>query len=126
MNLAIHCLNGMLLFGLSSRLTDSLYRSGCVAALFLLHPLHVESVAWISERKDVLSTFFLFLTILAYFHYTDRPSLARYFLVMTLFAFGLLAKSMLVTLPILLLLLDDWPLRRTERFMVRPFKMDSL
>ena len=85
------------------------------AALFALHPLHVESVAWVSERKDVLSTFFWMLTLLAYTTYVRRPGTARYLLVLCVFTLGLLAKQMLVTLPFVLLLLDVWPLRRFQQ-----------
>ncbi len=83
-----------------------------VAALFALHPLHVESVAWVAERKDVLSTLFALLTMLAYVRYTARPSATRYVSVIVLFALGLMSKPMLVTLPFVLLLLDYWPLGR--------------
>ena len=83
-----------------------------MAALFALHPLHVESVAWISERKDVLSTFFLMLTFLAYAWYSESPSVRRYLPVALFFLLGLMAKSMIVTAPVLLLLLDFWPLER--------------
>jgi Flp pilus assembly protein TadD len=86
-----------------------------VALVFGLHPLHVESVAWVSERKDVLSTLFWMLTLLAYSAYARKPGVARYCLVAALFAAGLLSKPMLVTVPLLLLLLDGWPLSRTER-----------
>jgi tetratricopeptide (TPR) repeat protein len=91
------------------------WRSAFVAALFALHPVHVESVAWISERKDVLSAFFFLLALGAYARYAARPTLARYALITLVFVLGLLAKSMLVTLPIILLLLDYWPLRRLRR-----------
>ena len=113
-NLVLHCLNGVLLFAVLRYATSSFYRSAIVALLFLLHPLHVESVAWIAERKDVLSTFFLLLTMAAYFRYAEHSSWLWYLVVGTLFALGLLAKPMLVTLPILLLLLDIWPLNRIE------------
>ncbi len=89
-----------------------LWRSAFVAAIFAIHPLHVESVAWISERKDVLSGFFFMLTLLAYAHYARKPNVARYATVTLLFACGLLSKPMLVTLPVVLLLLDYWPLQR--------------
>jgi Tfp pilus assembly protein PilF len=130
-NLVLHTINCLLLFVALYRLTNSVRRSGCVAAFFALHPLHVESVAWISERKDVLSTFFLLLTVLAYVRYATRPSAIRYLLVMALFSLGLLAKPMLVTLPILLLSLDWWPLGRIagscsagrdDRFPLQSFK----
>ena len=110
-----HAANSVLLMLVLTRMTGSIRRSGLVAALFAVHPLHVESVAWIAERKDVLSTFFLFLTILAYLHYVRRPSGGRYSLVALLFAMGLMAKPMLVTLPLMLLLLDYWPLGRFSK-----------
>jgi len=111
-NLLFHIVNSLLLFLLLSRVTGTLWRSAFVAALFALHPLHVESVAWIAERKDVMSTLFLMLTMLAYVRYVERPGLVRYVLVLLSFALGLMAKPMLVTLPFVLLLMDYWPLRR--------------
>ena len=94
------------------RTTAKPWRSAWVAGLFALHPLHVESVAWISERKDVLSTFFWMLTMLAYIRYTRRPGARRYALLLAAYVAGLLSKPMVVTLPFVLLLLDVWPLRR--------------
>ena len=91
-------------------MTGALWRSALVAALFGLHPLHVESVAWVSERKDVLSTLFFMLTLLAYHHYVQRPTMPRYAAVFVLLALGLMSKPMLVTVPFVLLLLDYWPL----------------
>jgi len=114
-NLLFHMANSVLVFLLLQRMTGACWRSAFVAAIFALHPLHVESVAWVSERKDVLSTFFWALTIWAYVRYTERPALARYVVVAVLYALGLLAKPMLVTLPCLLLLLDFWPLRRVPQ-----------
>lgn len=111
-SVAIHIVNAVLLFLLLSRLTGTLWRSAFVAALFALHPLHVESVAWVAERKDVLSALFFMLTLLAYTRYVERPGLARYSLVFCSFTLGLMAKPMLVTLPFVLLLLDYWPLGR--------------
>ncbi len=111
-NLFFHALNTVLLFVLLHRLTGSHWRSALVAALFALHPLHVESVAWIASRKDVLSTLFWFLTTLAYVGYVRQPSLPRYVLMASLFALGLMSKPMLVALPLTLLLLDFWPLGR--------------
>lgn len=113
-NLVFHVINSVLLLLLLNRLTNCLFCSACVAAIFAVHPLHVESVTWVAERKDVLSTFFLLLTLLAYEWYSTRPSVVRYLTVLVLFAFGLLSKPMLVTLPVLLLLLDYWPLDRVE------------
>jgi tetratricopeptide (TPR) repeat protein len=112
-NLLLHTANVVLLFWVLVRMTGALWRSAVVAACFALHPLHVESVAWIAERKDVLSTLFWLLTLGAYFHYTERPGLARYLVAMVMLALGLMAKPMLVTLPFVLLLLDYWPLKRT-------------
>lgn len=111
-NLAWHIANVVLLFWVLRRMTASFWRSALVAALFALHPLHVESVAWVTERKDVLSTFFLLLSLAAYERYAARPSLLRHLMVVVAMALGLMAKPMLVTLPFLLLLLDYWPLRR--------------
>src|SRR5450631_2474821 len=111
-SLLIHTVNSMLLCVLLHRLTGFLGRSMFVAMLFALHPLHVESVVWVAERKDVLSTLFWFLTMWAYIGYTDKPSLKRYLPVVVFFALGLMAKQMLVTLPVILLLMDYWPLNR--------------
>ncbi|NTV13182.1 MAG: tetratricopeptide repeat protein [Desulfobulbaceae bacterium] len=111
-NLIFHLANSLLLLLLLKQLTGKLWRSAFVAAMFALHPLHVESVAWVTERKDVLSTLFWMLTMLAYLHYVERPGIRRYLLVLFTFALGLMAKPMLVTLPFALLLLDYWPLNR--------------
>jgi len=111
-NLMLHLANTLLLFLLLNRMTSSLYRSALVAALFALHPLHVESVAWVAERKDVLSTLFWMLTMWTYLLYVEHPRLGRYLLTLVVFTLGLMAKPMLVTLPCVLLLLDYWPLDR--------------
>ena len=111
-NVLIHALSTMLLFALLKRMTGRLWESAFVAFVFALHPLHVESVAWVSERKDVLSAFFCFLTVWAYLDYVDRPKIGRYVLVVLAFSLGLMSKQMIVTLPFVLLLLDVWPLRR--------------
>jgi tetratricopeptide (TPR) repeat protein len=111
-NLLFHVANTLLLFIALRRLTGAVGRSAVVAALFAVHPLHVESVAWVSERKDVLSTFFWMLTLLAYVAYVRRRGAPRYAAVLALFTLGLLAKPMVVTLPFVLLLLDVWPLER--------------
>jgi Flp pilus assembly protein TadD len=103
-----------LLFFILSRITGSLWRSAFVAGLFALHPLHVESVAWVTERKDVLSTFFWMLTMWFYIQYAAQPRLYKYFLALFAFTLGLMAKPMLVTLPFVLLLLDYWPLGRFQ------------
>ena len=111
-NLLLHIANVLLLFHVLRRMTGLLWMSAFVAALFAVHPLHVESVAWISERKDVLSTLLWMLTMLAYMRYAERPGIGRYALVTALFALGLLSKPMLVSLPLVLLLMDYWPLCR--------------
>jgi tetratricopeptide (TPR) repeat protein len=111
-NVLLHITNALLLFLILQNLTGAQWKSAFVAALFALHPLHVESVAWIAERKDVLSTLFWFLTLWAYMGYVRRSGLNRYLLTLLLFALGLMAKPMLVTLPFVLLLLDFWPLNR--------------
>lgn len=111
-NLLIHIAGAILLFSLLRRMTEDIWKSALVAALFAVHPLHVESVAWVSERKDVLSAFFWFLTMGAYVRYTERPGAGNYLLIIAAFSLGLLAKPMLVTLPFVLILLDIWPLRR--------------
>lgn len=113
-NLLFHIINTLLLFLVLKQLTGAIWRSCFVAALFALHPLHVESVAWVAERKDVLSTFFGMLTIWAYIRYVKHQSLNRYLLTLLFLAMGLMAKPMLVTLPCILLLLDYWPLRRFQ------------
>jgi tetratricopeptide (TPR) repeat protein len=109
-----HVVNTLLLFLLLQRLTGSVWRSAFVAGLFALHPLHVESVAWVAERKDVLSTLFLFLTMWAYADFARTRKLKHYLLALLLFALGLMSKPMLVTLPFVLLLLDYWPLHRFQ------------
>jgi tetratricopeptide (TPR) repeat protein len=111
-NLFLHIINSLLLFLILNRMTHALWKSAFVAALFALHPLHVESVAWIAERKDVLSAFFWMLTMGAYVFYAEKPGLKKYLLTLLLFSLGLMAKPMLVTLPCALLLLDYWPLGR--------------
>jgi len=112
-NVLLHAAAAILLFLVLWRMTDDLWPSAFAAAVFAIHPLRVESVAWIAERKDVLSGLFFMLTLGAYVGYVRRPfSLVRYLTVVLLFALGLMAKPMLVTLPFVLLLLDYWPLRR--------------
>jgi tetratricopeptide (TPR) repeat protein len=113
-NVFLHLANTLLLFTILKKMTGSLWPSAFVAAVFALHPLHIESVAWVTERKDVLSTFFMLLTLAAYIGYTKSPSVYRYLLSLVLFAMGLMAKPMLVTLPFVLLLLDYWPLERMK------------
>jgi len=113
-NVFLHLANTLLLFAILKKMTGSLWPSAFVAAAFALHPMHVESVAWISERKDVLSTLFWMLTLLAYVSYVKRPAAIRYLVTITIFAIGLMAKPMLITLPFVLLLLDYWPLNRFD------------
>ena len=114
MNLLLHLANALLLLVCLRRATRMPWRSFFVAALFALHPLHVESVAWVAERKDVLSTFFMLLALWGYLRYTEKKSIARYAAVFLAFACGLLSKSMVITFPFLLLLLDYWPLKRFD------------
>jgi hypothetical protein len=111
----LHALATLLLYAALRRMTGARWPSAMVAALFALHPLHVESVAWIAERKDVLSAFFWMLTMYAYAAYVARPGPMRYALTLLAFCCGLMAKPMLVTLPLVLLLLDYWPLARGIR-----------
>ncbi len=111
-NLLIHIASVILLFLVLRRMTGLIWTSAFVAALFAVHPLHVESVAWVAERKDVLGGFFWMLTMLLYVRYTERPGVRRYIPVVVAFALGLMCKPMLVTLPFILLLLDFWPLQR--------------
>lgn len=114
-NVVLHSISAVLLFILLQQMTAEFWSSAFVAAVFAIHPLRVESVVWIAERKDVLSGFFFMLTLLAYFYWTQKRTLGRYVVMSILFAFGLMSKPMLVTLPIVLLLLDYWPLRRIRR-----------
>ena len=118
-NALLHVANTLLVFWFLLRTTHARWPSALVAALFALHPLHVESVAWASERKDTLSTFFGLLSLIAYVRYAKAPSISRYAWVAITLALGLLAKPMLVTWPFVMLLLDYWPLRRLEDPMAR-------
>jgi tetratricopeptide (TPR) repeat protein len=111
-NLLIHIINAILLFIVLLRMTQSWGKSFFVTALFAVHPLHVESVAWISERKDLLSFFFMLLALLSYLAYAKRPGMRRYIVVLIFFLCGLMSKQMLVTFPMILLILDYWPLGR--------------
>ena len=113
-NLILHVMSSLLLFWLFNRMTGAIWRSAFVAALFALHPLHVESVAWIAERKDVLSAFFWMLTLCLYVYYTERPVISRYLLVFLSFACALMSKPMVITLPVVMILLDYWPLNRLQ------------
>jgi Tfp pilus assembly protein PilF len=111
-NLLLHVINSIMVFAVFKRMTDKVWPSAFVAAFFALHPLHVESVVWIAERKDVLSALFWMLTSDGYLYYVENPGLKSYVAVCLLFTLGLMAKPMLVTLPFALLLLDFWPLGR--------------
>ena len=113
-NVLLHALSVMLLFAALRRATRTLWPSAFVAFVFALHPLHVESVAWVAERKDVLSTFFWFAALYAYVRYAELPCVRRYLPVLALLALGLMSKPMLVTFPFTLLLLDVWPFRRAQ------------
>lgn len=113
-NLLFHIANVILLFSIFNISTGETGKSALLAAIFAVHPLNVESVAWVAERKNLLSTFFWFLTTIAYIFFTRKPSALRYMLCITFFIAGLLSKPMLVTLPFVLLLMDYWPLQRFE------------
>jgi Tfp pilus assembly protein PilF len=113
-NLLLHIINTLLLFFFLSNATGKLWQSGFVASLFALHPLHVESVAWIAQRKDVLSTLFWLLTLWCYTRFVEQPSRSRYGWALGFFILGLMSKPMLITLPFTLLLLDYWPLGRFQ------------
>src|SRR3984957_9193155 len=113
-NVLFHAMNVVLIFLLLVYATRATGRSFLVAALFAIHPFNVESVAWIAERKNVLSTFFFLLTLGSYGWYALKPDIKRYLAVTALFVLGLASKPMVVTLPCVLLLLDYWPLRRIE------------
>lgn len=119
-NVFLHLVAVLLLFSVLREMTGALWRSAFVAAVFAVHPLRAESVAWISERKDVLSGAFFMLTLIAYLYYVRRPVLNRYVCLLIVFGLGLLSKAMLVTLPIILLLLDYWPLNRFQDDCSRP------
>ena len=113
-SLVMHILSSVLLYLVLARMTRAVWPSAAVAALFALHPMHVESVAWVAERKDVLSGVFWVLTMGAYAWYAERPGVERYLAIVAMLALGLMAKPMLVTLPLVLLLLDFWPLDRMK------------
>ena len=111
-NVLFHIANTLLLFWIFVHMTGEVWPSSLVAALFAIHPLHVQSVAWVAERKDVLSTFFGLLTVAGYTRFVRRPCVGRYMPILIFFVLGLMSKPMLVTLPFVLLLLDYWPLKR--------------
>lgn len=125
-NVAIHALNAILLFLALRVMTAFSWRCLVVAALFALHPLRVESVAWVAERKDLLCGLFWILTLLAYAWYVRRSTIGRYLTVLALFCLGLLSKPMIVTLPCVLLLLDMWPLKRARLFLLEKVPMLAL
>ena len=131
-NVVLHSIAAVLLFVLLARMTGGPSRTGSIwpsaltAAIFAIHPLRVESVAWIAERKDVLSGTFFMLTLLSYFHWTQKPTAGRYFLMAILFAGGLMSKPMLVTTPVVLLLLDYWPLNRSQRSAVSGLLLEKI
>ena len=120
-NILLHTANTLLLFAVLNAMTGAVWKSVFVAALFALHPLRIESVAWVAERKDVLSGSFFMLTVAAYLCYVRQTGTKWYLLTILLFVMGLMAKPMLVTLPFVLLLLDYWPLGRFE--VNRPAKL---
>lgn len=111
-NVILHVLSVLLLFLLLHRMTGAVWKSAFVAAVFAIHPLRVESVAWVAERKDVLSAFFWMLTLCVYVYYCQKPVFQRYLLVMLCFSCGLMSKSIVVTLPVVMMMLDYWPLNR--------------
>ena len=115
-NVLLHVASTLLLFSVLNRMTNRMWRSAAVAALFAWHPLHVESVAWVAERKDVLCAFFWMLTLWFYVRHAAQPSIARYLFTLGAFVLCLMAKPMGVTLPFVLLLLDYWPLNRISEF----------
>ncbi len=126
-NLLLHVANVLLLFAILWRSTRSLWASACVALVFAVHPLNVESVAWVTERKNVLSTLFWLLATACYVSYRERGSRSAYALVATFILLGLMVKATLVTLPIVLLLMDVWPLKaaRTARGLL-PLAIEKL
>src|SRR5438132_11579047 len=124
-NVVLHTLAAILLFLALQQMTGAIWRSAFVAAVFAIHPLRVESVAWIAERKDVLSGVFFMLTLLAYFRWTRKQTVGRYLAMSILFGCGLMSKPMLITTPIILLLLDYWPLNRSQKSEVRSQKSSN-
>ena len=126
-NVLLHSIAAVLLFVWLNGMTGTIWRSAFVTALFAIHPLRVESVAWIAERKDVLSAVFFFLTLWAYARYVRARSVGRYLTMSILFACGLMSKPMLVTTPVVLLLLDYWPLQRlADLRSLRPLVIEKL
>lgn len=125
-NLLMHVASSCLLFTFLKRATGGVWQSAAVASLFALHPLHVESVAWVAERKDVLSALFFMLTLHAWLRYSESPGMGRYLIAVVCFILGLLSKSMLVTLPVVLLLLDCWPFQQWRDDKGSPYTRRSL
>ena len=125
-NVFFHSIAAMLLFLFLQQATASLWRSAFVAAVFAIHPLRVESVAWIAERKDVLSGAFFMATLIGYVAYTQNRSVGRYLTMSILFACGLMSKPMLITTPIVLLFLDYWPLERFQRFTLARLAIEKI
>ncbi len=125
-NVALHAISTLLLFLFLRRVTGTVWRSAFVAAAFALHPLHVESVAWIAERKDVLSALFWMLALCAYARYVERPSAGRYAILAVAFCCGLLSKPMIVTFPFVALLLDAWPLGRFANIQARRLILEKV
>src|SRR5207237_6068137 len=125
-NVFFHSIAAVLLFILLEQMTSRAWMSGFVAAVFAIHPLRVESVAWFAERKDVLSGVFFMLTLIAYAAYTRTQSIGRYLTMSILFACGLMSKPMLITTPIVLLLLDYWPLDRFTKSSVRQLVIEKI
>ena len=125
-NILLHLLNTILLFLVLSRMTKAVWKSAFVAALFAIHPVHVESVAWVCERKDVLSILFWLLTMYAYVVYAEKPNIGRYALVFLGLGLGLMAKPMLVSLPLVLLMLDYWPLNRFGKVSITKLVLEKL
>lgn len=113
-NLILHILSTLLLFWLFNRVTGAIWKSAWIAALFAIHPLHVETVTWITKRKDVLSAFWWMMTLCLFVYYTEKPMIKRYLMVIFSFVCALMSKPMVVTLPAIMILLDFWPLRRFE------------
>jgi hypothetical protein len=118
-NVLFHLANTVLLFWILARMTRDIWKSSLVAALFAIHPLHIQSVAWVAERKDVLSTFFGLLAVGSYLRYVQCPRIGGYMPVLIFFILSLMSKPMLVSLPFVLLLLDYWPLKRFHFQMLR-------
>jgi len=119
-NVIFHILNSILLYAVLKRMSGSAWKSAFVAGLFAVHPLNVESVAWVSERKNVLCTFFWFMGMWSYAHYVERPTPYRYCLILMTFSLGLMSKPMIVTFPFTLLLLDYWPMGRLNSWKMLP------